>query len=141
MSYVDNKAAKKKSHGEILSEIAAELHKYLKDYPEAVLVREKALSVVGPTSGVNVIQVLHKVVGVTDLYGWACGRREWEELAPSTIKSIVGGNRKADKDAVAAGLEKYVGRLEYDVDDESDAVAVGIAWLIQKNFLEKVEGG
>ena len=139
MSYVDNKAAKKKSHGEILSEIAAELHKYLKDYPSAILVREKALSMASIAA--KTIQTLHKVIGVTDLYGWACGQREWEELAPSTIKTIVGGDKNADKGEVAAGLEKYVGRQEYEVDDESDAVAVGVAWLIQKNFLTKIEDG
>lgn len=135
MSHVDNKAAKKKSHGEILSEIAKELHEYLKEYPDAVLVREKALAMVSIAA--KTIQTLHKVIGVADLYGWACGHREWEELAPSTIKSIITGDKDADKDAVATGLEPYVGKLEYAVDDESDAVAVGIAWLIQKQHIKK----
>ena len=56
----------------------------------------------------------------------------FEELAPSTVKSIVAGNKDATKEEVAAALEKYVGKQEYDVDDLSDAVATGVAWLIQK---------
>ena len=36
-----------------------------------------------------------------------------------------------DDQEVADALEKYVGPQEYACDDWSDAVAVGIAWLIQ----------
>ena len=64
MSYVDNKNSKKKSHGQILSEIAKELRSYLDEYPDAVLVREKALAMVSIAA--KTIQVLHKVIGVTD---------------------------------------------------------------------------
>ena len=63
MSYVDNKN-KKKPHGQILSEIAKELRGYLDAYPDAVLVREKALAMVSIAA--KTIQVLHKVIGVTD---------------------------------------------------------------------------
>ena len=137
MSYVDNKNSKKKSHGQILSEIAKELRSYLDEYPDAVLVREKALAMVSIAA--KTIQVLHKVIGVTDQYAWGCGKRVFEELAPSTVKSIVAGNKDATKEEVAAALEKYVGKQEYDVDDLSDAVATGVAWLIQKGQI-KSEG-
>lgn len=136
MSYVDNKN-KKKPHGQILSEIAKELRGYLDAYPDAVLIREKALAMVSIAA--KTIQVLHKVIGVTDQYAWGCGKREFEELAPSTIKSIIAGNKDAAKEEVAAALDKYVGKQEYDVDDLSDAVATGIAWLIQKGYI-KAEG-
>ena len=136
MSNVNNKYSKKKSHGQILSEIAKELHVYLKEYPDAVLVREEALAVISRSA--KTLQTLHKVVGIADLYAWACGHRIFEEVHPLTIKSVVGGNRDASKDDVASGLEKYVGKLEYICDDESDSVAVGITWLIQKNFLEQI---
>ena len=137
MSYVDNKNSKKKSHGQILSEIAKELRSYLDEYPDAVLVREKALAMVSIAA--KTIQVLHKVIGVTDQYAWGCGKREFEELAPSTVKSIIAGNKDATKEEVAAAQEKYVGKQDYDVDDLSDAVATGIAWLIQKGQI-KTEG-
>lgn len=64
MSCVDNKNSKKKPHGQILSEIAKELRGYLDAYPDAVLVREKALAMVSIAA--KTIQVLHKVIGVTD---------------------------------------------------------------------------
>lgn len=133
-SHVNNKTAKKKTHGQILSEIAKELRGYLQDYPDAILVREKALAMVSIAA--KTIQILHKVIGVTDLYAWACGNREFKELAPSTIKTTLTGNKDASKDNVAAALKPYVGEQEYDTDDESDAVAVGIAWLIKEKMID-----
>ena len=64
MSHVDNKSAKKKSHGQILAEIAKELRSYLDADPDAILVREEALAMVSIAA--KTIQVLHKVVGVAD---------------------------------------------------------------------------
>ena len=47
------------------------------------------------------------------------------------IKKLLTGNGKASKEEVAAALEKYVGQQNYAVSDESDAVAAGVAFLIQ----------
>lgn len=99
-SNVDNKDAKKKGHGQILGEIAHELHGILKAYPDAMLVREKALSMVSISA--KTIQVLHKVVGVADLYAWAVGQRVWEEIMPTTIKALLTEDKNAEKDKVAA---------------------------------------
>ena len=38
---------------------------------------------------------------------------------------------------VANALKQYVGALHYETDDESDAVAIGIAWLIENNYLPR----
>lgn len=100
----------------------------------AVLVREQALANIG-TSG-KTVQVLNKVVGVADLYGWAFGGRQFQEVHPNTAKKLLTGDANADKDVVAAALEPFVGRISYACDDESDAVAVGIAWLIQKGLID-----
>lgn len=79
---------------------------------------------------------LAKVAGIADLYGYAyCDKQDWDEIAPVSIKKKVTGNAKASKEEVAASLEKYVGKLDYACDDESDAVAVGIAWLISHGCL------
>ena len=51
---------------------------------------------------VKTVAVLHKVVGVSDLYGWATGNKEFEELSPTTIKRLVAGNKSASKEEVAA---------------------------------------
>jgi len=57
------------------------------------------------------------------------------EIAPTTVKKLLTGSGKAEKDMVAAALERYIGNHEYATDDESDAVAVGIAWLNSKGYL------
>jgi hypothetical protein len=38
---------------------------------------------------------------------------------------------------VADGLIPFVGNVKYTVDDESDAVGVGITWLIKNGYLER----
>ena len=41
-------------------------------------------------------------MGVSDLYAWAVGQRAWEEIMPTTIKTLLTGDKNADKDTVAA---------------------------------------
>lgn len=135
MSCVNNKTSKK-SHGEILSEIAHEFRTYLEAEPDAILVREEALAMVSIAA--KTIQILHKVVGVTDLYAWARGKRCFYELAPVTIKATLTHDKNADKQTVADALEPYVGQLEYETDDLSDAVAVGIAWLLHNGWIDEI---
>jgi len=89
----------------------------------------------GPRNS-RVIEVLHKVVGVADLYGWGFGGRIFDEIHPKTIKKLVADDQLAEKDAVAAALPQFVGEREYACDDESDAVAVGIAWLLQQGKID-----
>lgn len=101
MSFINNKYSRK-THGQILGEIAHELHVYLKEYPEATLIREEALY--STTKGtVKTVAVLHKVVGVSDLYAWASDGREFQEISPLTVKKLITGNAKAEKEEVAAG--------------------------------------
>lgn len=137
VSNINNRYARK-THPQILGEIAHEIHSYLKDYPDAILVREEALY--KATKGtIKTVAILHKVVGVCDLYGWASGNKEFNEISPRTVKRIITGNANAEKEEVAAGQEKYVGKIDYECDDESDAVAVGITWLIKKKYIEKIK--
>ena len=55
-----------------------------------------------------------------------------DAITPTTVKKIVGGHGKADKDEVAVGVRRLL-RLpsdhEFATDDESDACAVILAWL------------
>ena len=132
MSVVDNKGDTKKGHGQMLSEIAHEQHSYIKESPNAVLVREKAIYKIMKTTA-----VLHKVVGVSDLYAWAADKKEFWEVSVQTVKKTITDDPNAEKSAVAAGQEKYVGKQEYKYDDMSDAVAVGVAWLIQNKYVLK----
>ncbi len=52
---------------------------------------------------------------------------------------MITGSGKANKQDVADSLERYVGKVQYGTDDESDAVAVGIAWLIGEGYLKTQE--
>ena len=107
------------------------------------LVREQALSIV---TGYNAnkakyynpstIKILHEVVGISDLYAWGFGKRQFEEIGPKMVKKYVAGDSSAEKEEVAAALEQFVGKREYACDDESDAVAVGVAWLIQQGMID-----
>ena len=103
--------------------------------PTAELVREQALDKQSGPRGSLVIEVLHKVVGVSDLYAWGFGGRVFGEVHPKTVKKLVANNQLAEKDEVANALAQFVGEREYACDDESDAVAVGIAWLIQRGMV------
>ena len=95
----------------------------------AVFVREKGFS-----RFPHETQALFKVVGVADLAAWKAYGTEFVEIAPTTVKKLLTGSGKANKDEVAAALEKYIGEQQFEADDESDAVAVGIAWLILCEF-------
>lgn len=102
----------------------------------AVIVREQALDKQGGPRNSRVIEVLHKVVGVSDLYAWGLGGRVFDEIHPKTIKKLVANDQLAEKDAVASALTQFVGPQQYECDDESDATAVGIAWLLQKGMID-----
>lgn len=120
----------------MLAETAAELRRLFTKAPTAVLVREEALRKSGTAVSGKVLSILNKVVGVSDLYAWAFGGREFVEIPPQTVKKAVTDNANAEKDEVAAALRQFVGDWEYACDDESDAVAVGIAYLIQQGLID-----
>lgn len=135
-SNINNKTARDKCDGEILSEIAHELRRYIATNPMAIIIRERALDMQAGPRYSRTIEALHKVVGVSDLYAWGLGNREFYEIHPKTIKKLVANNQLAEKEEVANALVQFVGEREYACDDESDAVAVGVAWLIQEGKID-----
>ena len=122
-----NNRGEKKCHGQILAEIYAMITELAVDV--AVFVREKGFS-----RFPHETQALFKVVGVADLAAWTTCQTEFVEIAPTTVKKLLAGSGKATKEEVAAALETYVGKYDYEIDDESDALAVGIGYLIQKGM-------
>lgn len=56
------------------------------------------------------------------------------EIPPTTVKKLIGGTGRASKLQVQNSLKYYVGEQEYKTDDESDAVACGIAYLIHESI-------
>lgn len=135
---LDNKTKKNKTHGQILSEIYdlffVNVVSCMNIMPPCFFVREKSIMhMMTPAE-----RDLTKVVGLMD---FMLLDREWDEIYPSTVKKLVAGSGKAEKEEVAAALEKYVGKVNYKCDDESDATAVAIAWLIQHGQLKEITNG
>lgn len=56
-----------------------------------------------------------------------------DEINAASVKKIVGGHGKADKDEVAAGVRRILQLPDdyvFATDDESDAAGIVLAWLI-----------
>jgi len=59
-------------------------------------------------------------------------------ISQSAVKKAVVGVGKAEKDEVAAAVRKWTGYTgEFACDDESDAVAIGLAYLIREGVIAK----
>lgn len=137
--YTDNKNGKKPklSHAERLDRIAKDIVQIFIDYPEIeAVVREKGFS-----RYANTTQVLFRVVGVSDLKVFeASGINKIEEIAPTSVKKYITGDGKSDKKQVEVGVRTYLvdGQkdLAFKTDDCSDAVAVGIAWMIREGLFK-----
>ena len=135
VSHVDNKKGKLKT-----AEKLERIHNHLKDIFQKhgkfdVVVREKGFS-----RFANTTQLLFRVVGVSDLTTYLeSGIGEIEEIPPTTIKTIVAGYSKADKQEVEEGVRKLLQEHQKDMDfysdDESDAVAVALTQCIKKGWL------
>jgi len=59
-------------------------------------------------------------------------------ISQSAVKKAVVGVGKAEKDEVAAAVREWTGYTgEFACDDESDAVAIGLAYLIREGVIAK----
>lgn len=134
--YVDNKSNKITSHGVMLSNISNLLEKLIKESTpdiDVFFVREKAFNARASMAEIGI----YKVIGIVDLLTYNLRPdKEWYEVFPVTVKKLVTGSGKADKLQVQKALVNYIGERTYDVDDESDSVAVALAFLIQNNQIE-----
>jgi crossover junction endodeoxyribonuclease RuvC len=135
---IDNKNERKKCHGQLLEEIRdLFIRESFQIEPNTFFVREAGILHQGTPAEKN----LSKVEGLMDWIIWKLAGKEWYTIYPSTVKKLIAGSGNAEKDEVAAALEKYVGKQEYKYDDESDAVAVVIAWLIQQGQIKEDNNG
>jgi crossover junction endodeoxyribonuclease RuvC len=71
-----------------------------------------------------------KVHGVCDLALWQTRQVFFDDIQPALVKKLVAGDGRATKEEVAQALAQFVGPMEYANDDESDAVAIGVSWLL-----------
>lgn len=126
-SHVDNRK-QSYTHGEMLHRIQHHMQPLMEQAD--VLVREK-----GFTRFSQETQALFKVVGVSDLTAHVAELMPFYEITPTSVKKLVAGCGRATKEEVMEALQQYVGRHAYTCDDESDAAAVAVAWLIQNSLI------
>lgn len=124
----------KKTHGHRLNEIANEIKRMMDEYKPEHVVREKGFS-----RFPSVTQALFKTVGASDLAVHLAGFPDKvEEIAVTSVKKLVAGSGKATKDEVQAAVIERLQIEQADFfanDDESDAVAVGLAHMTQKGLI------
>lgn len=130
---VHNKSGvnQKKPHGQVLSEIAETMGQFLYEVDNGIVVREHAFA-----KFITETQALFKVIGVYDMLLWAAHKEVSQEISVQEVKLRIGGRARADKGEVMDGLVPYIGEQSYSCDDESDAVAVAIAWLISQDYID-----
>ena len=122
-----NRKTEKVPHGDLLNGIMQHLQSLIQDEdPKTTFfVREAAFNSRAAQSEIGIFEG----VGITNWVLWKFGA-QWEQIYPVSVKKLITGSGKADKQQVADSLKGYLGDHEYHSDDESDAAAVGVAWLI-----------
>ena len=122
LGHIDNKkqGRMKWSHGQKLTRIESIINSVIENHNVHTVVREK-----GVTRFNRATQVIFRVVGVTDLL-------IWKQLEVTVNEIGITGNGKAEKSEVAAKVQDFLTEpVEFAIDDESDAVAVGVAYCLK----------
>lgn len=134
-SNVNNKTAAK-PHGELLDDVLRAMAFFFPDKDDEIptfYVCEKAALGTMPLAMIGQA----KMRGMMDWVIWRLGHT-WYEVAPNAVKKLITGSGKAEKMYVQDCLDDYLGDIPYACDDESDAAAVGIAWLIQQGQVKQL---
>lgn len=123
----------KKTHAYRLNATAREIQRYLENYKVDIIVRERGFSRHNKTT-----QALFKVVGVSD-YIASLYEKEVVEYSPSEVRKLLFEKGNVGKSTVQDVLARYIGECDYETDDESDATAVAVAYLVKSGLLKKEE--
>lgn len=132
VGHIDHKhqGRQKWSRGKKLLNIFVELKSVINQWQPDIIVREKGVS-----RHAAVTQTLFCVVGVSDLLLETCGYPACNEIAISSVKKEVTGNGRADKVDVAMAVQQYLTEpYGFTVDDESDAMAVAVAYCMREGI-------
>lgn len=131
--HIDNKKQGriKWSHGKRLLRIFTELKAVINRHPDIdVIVREK-----GVTRFNKATQVLYRVVGIVDVLIETVGHEPAVEVGITEVKKTITGKGNAEKKEVAEEVVSFLSHgIEFEVDDESDAVAVGVAYCLKEEI-------
>ncbi|KFN03139.1 hypothetical protein D0U04_13705 [Bacillus clarus] len=61
-----------------------------------------------------------------------------DSIGQASVKKKLLGKGRAEKEEVEAGVRQYVEWGEFKTSDESDACAIGLAYLLDKGIIEEV---
>lgn len=117
----------KNSHGQRLEVISKAIHEIREQYPPAIVAIERTFNRF-PTS----TAVLYKVHGVINHLFRDC---EQVYYSPKEIKNMIStGN--ASKEKVRKKIEMVYPDISFNNEDESDAFAIALTWLIKNGIVE-----
>lgn len=132
VGHIDNKkqGRSKWSHGKKLERIHNELCAVFDRHPDiSRLVREQGFS-----RHNRATQALFRVVGIADYIAEIMASQSITEYSVPTVKKAITGDGRADKQQVADEVLNYLSeKIEFAVDDESDAVAVAVCHYLKEN--------
>lgn len=129
-----------KPHAWRLLNLFTEIHKYLDTYDFTDFVREGGFNRFNNTN-----KAIFKAEGVSDLCVFTHDKYKGSiinEIKPTQVKLLVSGKGTASKEKLKKCLPYYVGNVEFSPDDEhndeSDAVAVALAYLIKTGEIKTI---
>lgn len=112
------------THGQKLRTLEHEVMRLMKEYPPKELVIE-----MGFVKYNDATKAIFKAHGIIECRFWEL---EVHYLTPSEWKKVICGSGNASKDIIQSRLKKKFD-LSFKNEDESDALGLGIAYLVKKH--------
>lgn len=110
-------------------------HSLVKTTP-IIFVREHAFNSRGAQYEIGIFEA----VGISNMFlSDVSAQEDWYEIYPVSVKKWITGEGKADKKKVEEALKPYLGERKYECDDESDAAAIALTFLMMNGEIEKKE--
>lgn len=121
----------KLDEGERFAYIESQLTRYYYEWrPFDTIVRERP----GSSRNLHVTNALYGIRAISSsVFRGNCS--DIVDVSPGTVKKVIGGHGKADKDEVMRGVLRWFPDAKFANDDESDAVAVILTWLIREKII------
>lgn len=117
----------KHSHGKRLYHIAKEIHRLKEKYPVSIVAIERGFSRHNTST-----QVTYRVHG---LINYLFHETEQIYYPPKTVKEVI-VRGDATKEFVRQIIESHYPSVKFENEDESDAFAVGLCWLIKNGKIK-----
>lgn len=135
ITYIDSGVLSFNSKLEFLSrlaEIKTQAEKLINEVNPDEIAFESLIYVKSPQALIKLAQTRGLIIStMLDRY-----KNKIFEYAPNLIKSTAVGHGHADKESVQKFLDMMLGKREYKTHDESDAIAIAICHILNKNNLQ-----